>query len=200
MKQTYTFVLLPIVAVFLACAGCVVHRTAHVNYQPKTLPVLARLKPVAVRLQVTDSRPAEERDRVARAGKVIFVLEKNAPDLMFDSIKTGLEQQGHRVTEDPQAPVDVLLTVDLKRIFVDYETTSIASGTKTATVRVAATVQRINASAPARNFTVESAHRLIIVLVGSTSPHEKLTLALNDAVNQLLTDERLVETFKQSAP
>lgn len=177
----------------LAAGGCAVHRTIQSEYQPVVAPDLARLKPVTVHLQVTDSRPSDERDNIGRVNKVIYVLDQEPPNALFAAIKAGLEKNGHHVEANSSAPVDIALNVDLTRFYYAVRPGSSLTIEETSTVQMDVDARRMKGEPLERQFSVTGTNQKKYVFVGIGTPTGTTNGALADSVDQMLNDQRLLE-------
>jgi hypothetical protein len=187
-----------ITLIMLLTTGCTVYSTIQSNYQPTVDPDLSHLAPVIVRLQVTDNRPAGERDNIGRMNKRVYLLDKEPTTALFDAIKAGLEENGHRVQDKDNTSADIVLNVDLNRFFWAVKGEGLVSIVTTATVQADVYAQNITGEPKDNRFSISGTGQMKFILVGAGGEEKIINEAMTGAVDQLLGDSRLLEVVKRS--
>jgi hypothetical protein len=113
-----------LITLTVAGAGCIPKFKIDLDYAPSARLVLSELEPTTFLLSVKDSRPANERDRIAHqrssfGGKIkrmpLYVGRVDVTDAIYEAFKAELELNGHSVVKDSEEPVDAYLSVEIKR-------------------------------------------------------------------------------------
>ncbi|HOF19084.1 MAG TPA: hypothetical protein PK082_09250 [Phycisphaerae bacterium] len=178
-------------------SGCTVTRTVHVDYQPRNIRELSTLATKAFYVSVVDERPTAERASIGHGGKVVYALEGQATTVIGRLLGEALTAHSHRIVPNI-TEADVVVEIRLRRLWREAKETSGAKLEDAVFVQFEALVS--NPQHPSGNaaIPVSVVSQRGSWLVGAPNVSRITEQALNDAIQQLLIDQRFLQVCEKS--
>ena len=179
----------------LLLAGCVSTRTLQVNYQPGPSSPLTALKPMKIGLEIQNSCPGEEKDRLTQINKAIFVVDGGSVPAVETAFKSELQAAGHQVLTVVTQGEDAHVKVDLKRMTLGMREKGGTRLIKTVLIQADVSVFRAGQQERASQFTVTEAKEKEYTLIASGAMEGMFNDTFRDFVRNTILDPRFAQAL-----